>query len=518
VRRLVIALTALLVMAGAVVVVGYLLLFSAVADRAARATPADAALYVNLYLQPSSGQKMNLLGLVGRLPGFRDAATVEDKIGQVAQRLFGTAGIDYGADVSPWLGTQVALAVAPPGAGGLTMHLLLLAAVRDPIAARAAVPRLMARAGATYLPETYRGQQAMMGAGTSYALLDNLLVVADTPDRLRAALDANADAAPSLADSAAYAAAMRTVPADHLASVYVNLGRLVPSDGDGHVGGYATAALALTAEADGVHLDGSAPFAADIASSAARAAFALGSQRASLTAWMPRSAAAEVVVFGLQQSLVDIEAEMAANPSFAQASAALNQLRAIAAIGLGINLDRDLLPLFDGEAAVALRSLDAAGPHGQLLLRPRDRVAAQTALDRMRDGLVQRGATVTTSQAAGATVTAVTVPEVGHGAYALAGDVVVLAVDPADVAAALEAHAGGDTLATDDRYAAPFERVRPHAGNEMWLGIPGLVDAATGIFDPGSELRDILHQFGELAMSASAQAGTLEIHAVLTVK
>ncbi len=517
-RRLVVALTALLVMVGAAVVVGYLLLFSAGADRAARATPADAAVYVNVYLQPSSGQKMNLLGLVGRVPGFRDPATVEEKIQEVAQRLFGTAGMDYGADVRPWLGSQVALAVTPPGAGGSTPRLLILAAVKDPVAARAAVPRLMARTGATYAPEAYRGQQAMMSAGTSYALLDNLLVVADSPERLRAALDANADAAPSLADSAAYAAAMRTVPADHLASVYVNLGRLAPSDADGHLGGYATAALALTAEPDGVHLDGSAPFAADIASPAARAAFALGSRGASLTSWMARSVAAELLVFGLQQGLLDLEAEMAVAPSFAPASDALNQMRAIAAIGLGINVDRDLLPLFDGEAALALRSLDAAGLHGQLLLRPVDPVAAQAALDRMRDGLVERGSAVSTSQAAGATVTGVTVPEVGHVAYALVDGVVVLALDPADVAAALEAHAGGDTLATDDRYAAPFKLVRPHAGNEIWSDIPALLDAAASIFDPGSELRDILHQIGELAMSASAHAGQLEIHAVLTVK
>jgi hypothetical protein len=517
-RRLVVAFTALLVMVGAAVVVGYLLLFSAVADRAARATPADAAVYLNVYLQPSSGQKMNLLGLVGRLRGFRDVATVEDKIHEVAQRLFGEAGIDYATNVRPWLGAQVALAATPPGAVGSTPHLLLLAAVRDSVAARAAVPRLLARTGVTYAPEAYRGQRAMMSAGTSYALLDDLLVVADTPDRLRAALDANADAAPSLADSAAYAAAMRTVPADHLASVYLNLGRLAPSDADGRLGGYATAALALTAEPNGLHLDGSAPFAAHAASVAARAAFALGSQRASLTAWMPRSIGAELLVFGLQQSLVDLEAEMAADPSFAQASDALNQLRSIAAIGLGINVDRDLLPLFDGEAALALRSLDSAGPHGQLLLRPSDPVAAQAALDRMRDGLAERGSSVSTSQAAGAMVTSVTIPEIGRVAYARVDGVVLLALDPADVAAALEAHAGGDTLAADDRYTAAFKLVGTHAGNEIWSDIPGLVDAAASIFDPGRELRDILHQIGELAMSASTNADQLEIHAVLTVK
>jgi len=74
---------------GIVVVVGYLLVFAAHPDRAARVAPADTAVYLNVYLQPSTGQKLNLFELVGRLPGFRDPATLEDKIHDVAQRLLG---------------------------------------------------------------------------------------------------------------------------------------------------------------------------------------------------------------------------------------------------------------------------------------------------------------------------------------------------------------------------------------------------------------------------------------------
>ena len=51
-RRVVVAVTAVLVTLGGAVVVSYLLLFSAVADRAARAAPADTAIYLNAYLQP----------------------------------------------------------------------------------------------------------------------------------------------------------------------------------------------------------------------------------------------------------------------------------------------------------------------------------------------------------------------------------------------------------------------------------------------------------------------------------
>ena len=58
--RLVIALTVFIGLVGATVVAGYLTIFAAGTDRAARAVPADAIAYATVYLQPSTGQKMNL--------------------------------------------------------------------------------------------------------------------------------------------------------------------------------------------------------------------------------------------------------------------------------------------------------------------------------------------------------------------------------------------------------------------------------------------------------------------------
>jgi len=516
-RRVVVALTGLLVTLGVAVVVGYLVLFSAVTDRAARAVPADTALYVNIYLQPSAGQQLDLFGLIGRIRGFGDQATLEAKIDEVAARLLGQVGIDYVADVRPWLGPQIAISVVP-GDGGSQPAELLLAAVKDSAAARTSVPRLFASMEVTLKEQTFRGVTLMTSESTSYALLDDLLVVASTPDRLRSSIEAETNVAPSLADSPAYAAAMRSVPADHLASVYLDVPRVAGLTEARELGGFSTAALAVTAAADGLHLDGTAPFAAESASKEARAAFELGTKPSTLAGWMPRTTSAEVVLFGAAQSFDDLEASMGGNSAFAPALDALNQLRVIASLGLGINFTNDLLPLFDGEAAVALDSLDADGFHGQILLRPSDPPAAEASLERMRSALADRGSTVRTREVAGATITSVEVPQVGSVAYAVQDGVIILGLDPADVAAALEAHAAGEMLATDERYGAPFELTGAHAGNELWADVPTLVDALAASFDPGSELRDILHQIGELAISASATDGQLEIHGVLTVK
>lgn len=515
-RRLVVASTALLVVVGAAVIGAYLLLFSAVSDRAARAAPGDTALYLSVYLQPSAGQQTSLFALIGRLQGFGDPATIEQKIDEIAQRLLGEVGIDYTADLRPWLGAQIAFAVAP-GDGSSHPGELVLAGVKDPAAAELAVPRLFASMGMALTRDSMRGEEVWLSDGTSYALLDDLLIVANTPDALRAALEADADVAPSLADSPAFASAARDVAADRLASIYVDLPRTLGLGELGHVGGFGSAALAITAADDGLRLDGVAPFAADLASELAREAFGMGETQSTLADWIPRSMSATAVIFGFAQSFQDLEASLGEEEPFAPAADALNQLRAIAALGLGVNLDRDLLPLLDGEGAVALERIDDDGPHGQLLLRPADLVAAQEALDRMRSALADRGSQVRTSEVAGTTLTTVAVPQIGSVTYAVLDGVIVIGLDAAGVAAALEAHASARTLAGDDRYTGPFELAGGRAGNEFWADVSSLVDALAGILDPGTELRDILHQIGELAISATANDDRLEIHGVLTV-
>ncbi len=112
-QRLVIALTVFIGLVGATVVAGYLAIFAAGTDRAARAVPADAIAYATVYLQPSTGQQMNLALLLGHVPGFADAANLDQKIHEIAARFLGQAGIDYEADVRPWIGNQLSVALRP---------------------------------------------------------------------------------------------------------------------------------------------------------------------------------------------------------------------------------------------------------------------------------------------------------------------------------------------------------------------------------------------------------------------
>jgi hypothetical protein len=519
VQRLVIALTTFLALVAGVVVAGYLLVFAATPDRASRAIPAGASFYGTLYLQPSAGQKMNLAALLGHVPGLADPTSLDQKLHEIAGRLLGEAGLDYEGDLRPWLGNQLAIAVELDGTDLAAAHMVALVAVKDPALADAALDRIVHDMRLLGEPESYHGVEVTSGPDGAWALLDDLLVLGNDAEAVRAALDADADRAPSLADDQAFLAAMRRVPADHLASLYVDLRGLAAAAGsEDQLGGYADASLALVVEPDGLRLTGNAPFDADSAPAGAREAFALASEPSSMADWMPNDTQAELVVFGVAQTLLAAEEQLGADPTTSDAADAINQLRALTAVGLGIDLEDDVLPLFDREAAVAIGGLQGQTPGGQLLLRPADADAAEGALDRMRDALRGHGAAVTERQTDGVTITTVDVPDIGEISYAMRDGVIVAGLDPKGVAAAFSAATQGTTLAASARYRSAWELAGAHGGNEFWVDIAAVVDAAGVDLGVTGDVRDILLQIDALAMTAPARDEISEFHLVLTAR
>lgn len=517
-HRLVIALVTLIGLTGVAVVAGYLLVFGSAVDRAASMVPADAALYANVYLQPSNGQRMNLAGLLGRVPGFEDESTLDEKMDQVAQNLLADAGIDYRAHVKPWLGNQIAMAAWPSAADPMSAEPVLLVAVKDVEAARAALPELVADDGPTFTSETYEGVELQVAEGTSYAVVDEMLVVAPDADQLRAIVDVSAGQ-PSLADAEAFRDAADRLPEDHLASAYVDLAALAEAtDATDALSGVSTAGAALVAERDGLHLTGSAPFAMEEAGPSSRAGFAMGGEPSSLVEWMPEGTLAEVVVFGLRQTLEDAEAAVADSPEAEEVVSALDTLRALAAFGLGIDIDSDLLPLLDREVAVAVTDLTGDLPRGQLLLRPEDPEAAEAALTRLTDALSGVGGSSRVEEVDGTDVTVLTVPEIGEVAWTMVDGIAILGLAPEDIAAAVEAHASGRSLGRSEGYRTAFEVAGTRGGNEAWVDVEALVALAGSDVDLPPDLRDILDQLGALAITAPSRDDQIEFHAVVTVE
>jgi hypothetical protein len=518
-RRLAIALTTLLGLVGATVVAGYLLVFSVGTDRVAAAVPADAAAYATVYLQPTTGQQMNLAALMSNVPGFADAASLDQKIHEISARFLGQAGIDYEADIRPWIGNQLSVAARPGASLADQPRWLLLASLKNPALARAAMDRIAVGRGLTGAAGTYQEAPITVANGLAWAVQPDLLIVAPDRAALEEALDAYADRRPSLADKAEYIAAMRRLPADHLAAAYLDLKVLAGTAGiDDQLGGYSAAGAALLAEPTGLRVEATAPFDALAAPSAAREAFALASEPSSLADWMPPDTQAEAVIFGLRRSVEAAEEGLAGEPGAQEITDALDQLRGLAAFGLGIDLDDDLLPLFDAEAGLAVSGLTAPSPRGQLLLRPADAVAAAASLERMRTALEQHGAQVTERDAEGTTVTSVDIPQVGSLSWAVSEDVIIAGLDYQDVAAALAAWSSADSLGRSDRYRSAWELAGRRGGNEAYVDIGSVVDSSGDALGMTGDARDILLSIAALGMTAPARDDTSELHAVLTVR
>ncbi|MCA1588346.1 MAG: DUF3352 domain-containing protein [Chloroflexi bacterium] len=513
-HRLVIALTSLIGLIAAAYL-GYALLFAGGSDRAASLVPANAAIYANVYLQPSAGQQANLSGLIGRLPGFADEATLDEKVDQIVQNLVAGLGIDYRTDIEPWVGDQVAAAAWFGDEATPVQRAVAIVDVKDAAAMESSLASLADRQGESFPEETHGGVTLHVGSARSYAVVAEMLVVSDSPDGLRAVIDTQSGGA-NLASRADFRDAMGRVPSDHLASAFVDVAMLAAGVGASDAtGGFTTLAAALVADRDALRVTGSAllPHAAE---ASATVGLAPGSSLDPLAEWMPGDTVAEVVIVGLRGMLADAEEAAFRTPQGQQLSDAMTTIRTLAAFGLGIDLDADVLPLLDGETALALTAIEDGAPRGQLVLRPRDFDAATAALDRVAEALADAGDRRVEPTDTG-DVTVVTVPQLGEVAFATVDEVVILGLTVEDVAAAAAARADRTTLAASEAYAAAFEGAGGRGLNEAYADVGALLEALGIASTLPVDARAILSELGTFSATARSADDQIEFTAVLTI-
>ena len=100
---------------------------------------------------------------------------------------------------------------------------------------------------------------------------------------------------------------------------------------------------------------------------------------------MPERTLAEVTVFGLRGVLEEGLAVADEETQAEQVASSLDTIRALAAFALGIDLDEDVLPLLDGETALAFGGIGPTAMPSGSSLRPSDPEAATDTLRRVAD-------------------------------------------------------------------------------------------------------------------------------------
>ena len=391
-HRLVIALVTLIGLTGAAFVAGYLLLFSASTDRAAALAPADTRL-LRQRLPPAVDRPADEPRRAHRPPAGlrrRRLARREDRPGrpEPARR---RPGIDYREQIKPWLGNQIAIAGWPADGDLGEPAAVVIAEVKDRAAAEAAIAEPRRREGGE--PSPRRRMQGVeiqvVGRTARTRFVGDMLVIGEAVDGVQAVVDVDGGGR-ALGAARDFRATMDGLPADHLASVFVDLAALAEADGrrPSELAGVSTAGAALVAERDGLRLSGSAPFDAGDAAATARAGFALGSEPSSLVDWMPDGHARRGRRLRAAPDARGRRGGGSSTPEGEEVSGMLDTIRALAAFGLGIDLDADVLPLLDREVGIAITGIrrhPAVRPAPAATRGPGCR--GRGALDRLVDGL-----------------------------------------------------------------------------------------------------------------------------------
>jgi hypothetical protein len=243
VAALVVVLAATATLAGGILLTG-----SRSVSTVARWAPPDALVYAELRPDLPGDQRDQLAAFLSAFPGFADRSILEQKLSELYDQLLSDATKgkqSYRADIAPWFGGQLGVAMRPPAVPAPTTSVeqqappptLLVASSTDPATALAWFRSTAADAGAQVTPTDVDGTTLLVasvkGQTIAAAAPTGVLLVGDETS-VRAALAR--DGANGLATDSGFQAALAASPADGLATVYV------------HVAGYADLLLARMAD------------------------------------------------------------------------------------------------------------------------------------------------------------------------------------------------------------------------------------------------------------------------------
>jgi hypothetical protein len=317
---------------------------------AARVVPADALLYAHLSTDPDRDAVKRALDLAGRFPGYprlRDGAL--RRLSSVA------SGVSYQRDIRPWLGKEAALALL--NTSGQTAGSLVVLAVSDRNKAEGFLQRVAGAPGR----QSYRGTDISNYGNAAAAFVGGYLVIGQLPG-LRQAIDASAGRGPALAKSKVFRKASAKLPDDRVADLYASpdgVSRLLASQG-GAIGAAGAlidqpalqgVAISVTAKKSGAGLTVHSVLDPKVAKQVPR-----GKEFApDLVGSVPKDAMAYLGLTRLDRAGERLlAAGLAGGGAGRQLTTLLDRARRDLSRRAGVDLEKDVLPLLQGEVALWL--------------------------------------------------------------------------------------------------------------------------------------------------------------------
>ncbi len=469
--------------------------------------PASTGFVVAGYLDPSASQKANLFRMAGQFPSLgREGLSVQ--AGHAVDSLLAGTGLSR-RDLD-WIGVEVAFAGSLDKSG--TARLGLLVDADDVDGAQRSLATMWERVGKDPDVSTYKGvdisvgpaPEALGGDQLATAVVDGVVVVANSRAFIEGVIDAAQGDTAVLADDPGFRTTTEPLPAGRLGIAYVNVSALLDAAGpdapaEAGIEGFAVTA---SAEPDGLALDYNVSTDPEKFPPGLRSALEAPDHENPLLGAVPADAFGVTASEHLDASLgAALDQAEAADPGLAE------QLGK-----LGITGPNGLLTSFDGDMA-----LDVAPgkptPGGVLILGSSDDAAMGRSLDTLAnalldqvgvfgmagspftnpsistDGVLLTDASFQRPHWKSSTYRGVRIRTLASAfappiSYAVADGMGMVANTPGSIERAIDVERGtGDAITTDDAFAAALRRV-PSSDGFTYLNVAAISDAIRDSLGP----------------------------------
>ena len=514
---------AVILLAGGAAAAGFFLMRGS-SEELLQLVPASSDVVATAYLDPSAGQKMNLLALAHRFPALRSDQELRRRVNTAIDEALQDSGLTHD-DVLPWLGPEVAIAVDVSTNGEAVTTSVLLAS-SDDAAAEAALTEGMTEAIGSEQTRDYRGiTMHVFGSGpslTTYAIVDHVVIISNQEVGLTQVIDVSEETAPDLASDPAFQDTVSTLPTEKLGLFYVNPTSLIEqalsASGLGSAAGSAPGldtvralkgfGMSVSAEPDGLAFDVTVRFDPSKLDPATREQLDEPVHENAMLSFVPADSHAVVTQQGFDTTLRQLLDEALSTPMGER----LRQR-------LGID---DALDALTGDAVIEIGPGTGATPiGGAIVLGVNDPSAIQRTLDGLADlalasqqrahasspfqvgrdrsnrgptqfSLFEQEQKVTwrTTTYRGTTIRYLDDPSLsGSGflpAYAVVDGAAMIGSSPAEIRKLIDVSIGQPSITSASKYTRAIARV-PNSGSIFYVDVEGIVSQFATALPPDIE-------------------------------
>jgi hypothetical protein len=489
-----VVLAAVLIVAGAAGAAAFLMLRGS-GEVLLDKVPADADVVVTAYLDPAASQKLNLLRMASKFPDLGDPEQLSQKLNETLDSALSGVGMSH--DDVGWIGSQVGLFVEVRSPDDVSIAFLL--ATDDEDAARTALEKFrkgLEGQGVSFSTTDHDGVQVTVPSEEgppAFAIVDGVVVLGGNEGAVNTAID-TAHGGPSIADDAGFGRVTGALPEAKLGVAFVDVAHLADTFGDQlaaagmttgitNVSALDGVGVSLSAEPDGLAMDTAMLYDDAKLTEAQRATLSAPDHPNPLIDLVPADALGMYAVEHLDMSIQDsLDQIVRTTPGAAQQ---LEQMGVTGPNGLVSQLTGDVAveattqsgPIgYGGALMVGTDDPQATGAWLEQTLRQLP--LGQTSYEPTANGgfhLVQHQAKWLTEEHAGTAITYASGSDLPV-AYAVVGDVAVVATSPEQIEHVIDAQASGASISSDPGFTSATANV-PASDGVFYVDVPALVEA-----------------------------------------